>query len=190
MLPNGERDKLIFTGPVGVGKTTAIACISDVPPVTTDVEATDETLQKKGTTTVAMDYGFMVLEDGHYIHLYGTPGQERFEFMWDILSANGIGLVVLIDATSANPVEDLDLYLDHFAELVSNSAAVIGITRSDLASREVYLDIQQRLKERRQKLPIFELDARAKPDVKAIMHALLAELAYSGQSTTSTISIH
>lgn len=179
MLPSTERDKLIFTGPVGVGKTTAIACISDIPPVSTDVRATDETILKKSHTTVAMDYGFMTLDDGQYIHLYGTPGQERFDFMWDILIDNGIGLVLLIDATSSNPVHDLDLYLDHFDEFIRKTASVVGITRSDLASREVYVNIQERLRERRQKMPIFEIDARKPQNVKVLLHALLAELAYS-----------
>lgn len=179
MLPSSERDKLIFTGPVGVGKTTAIGCLSDVPPVSTDVQATDETLARKERTTVAMDYGFMTLDDGHYIHLYGTPGQERFDFMWEILVDNGIGLVVLIDATSRDPVHDLDCYLDHFEEFIEKTGAVVGITRSDLASREVYLDIQQRLKARGQTLPIFDIDARDRRDVTVVMHALLAELAYA-----------
>lgn len=179
MLQSSERDKLIFTGPVGVGKTTAIACISDIPPVSTDVQATDETRLKKERTTVAMDYGLMMLDDGHYIHLYGTPGQERFAFMWDILVENGIGLVLLIDATSDDPVHDLDTYLDHFAGFIGQTAAVVGITRSDLVAREVVLDIQHRLKQRNQRLPLFEVDARAPQDVKVLLHALLAELAYA-----------
>jgi signal recognition particle receptor subunit beta len=174
-----EPDKLIFTGPVAVGKSTAIACISDIPAISTDVAATDETLLKKQRTTVAMDYGFMGLDDGHYVHLYGTPGQERFNFMWDILIENGMGLVVLIDASAEDPVRDLDLYLDHFADFVKKTAAVVGITRSDLVSREVFLDIHHRLQQRRQKLPLFEIDAREPADVRVLIHALLAEVTYS-----------
>jgi signal recognition particle receptor subunit beta len=84
--------KIIFTGPVGVGKTTAIQSISDVPPIKTDAAAGDMTKARKSETTVAMDYGIMHLDDGEKIHLYGTPGQERFDFMWDILSVGGLGL--------------------------------------------------------------------------------------------------
>lgn len=174
-----EPDKVIFTGPVAVGKTTAIACISDIPTISTDVAATDDTILKKERTTVAMDYGFMMLEDGQYVHLYGTPGQERFNFMWDILVEGGMGLVVLIDATAENPVRDLDLYLDHFANFINETAAVVGITRSDLVTREVFLDIHHRLEQRQQKLPLFEIDARDSRDVKVLMHALLAEVAYA-----------
>jgi signal recognition particle receptor subunit beta len=174
-----EPDKVIFTGPVAVGKTTAIACISDIPAISTDVDATDETMLRKERTTVAMDYGFMTLDDGQYVHLYGTPGQERFNFMWDILVEGGMGLVVLIDASAENPVRDLDLYLDHFAEYIHKTAAVVGITRSDLVTREVFLDIHHRLQQRKQKLPLFEIDARDPQDVRVLMHALLAEVAYS-----------
>lgn len=73
--------KIIFTGPVGSGKTTAIATLSDEPPVCTNQNATDMTKEKKSKTTVAMDYGTMSLDAKEKIHLYGTPGQERFNFM-------------------------------------------------------------------------------------------------------------
>jgi len=69
--------KIIFTGPVGAGKTTAIASISDVEPFSTDKLSTDMTAKRKAKTTVAMDYGYMKLDSGETIHLYGTPGQER-----------------------------------------------------------------------------------------------------------------
>ncbi|RKZ90665.1 MAG: GTP-binding protein, partial [Gammaproteobacteria bacterium] len=84
--------KIIFTGPVGAGKTTAITSISDVPPVGTDASASDMTKKRKGSTTVAMDYGILKLDGGEQIHLYGTPGQERFDFMWEILTTGGLGL--------------------------------------------------------------------------------------------------
>ncbi len=70
--------KIIFTGPVGAGKTTAISSLSDIPVLGTDEMASDMTVHRKQTTTVAMDYGLMKLDAGERIHLYGTPGQERF----------------------------------------------------------------------------------------------------------------
>ena len=78
------ENKIIFTGPVGVGKTTAIAALSDDPPVQTDASASDMTQDRKGHTTVAMDYGVIRLDEHTKVHLYGTPGQERFDFMWII----------------------------------------------------------------------------------------------------------
>jgi len=73
------ENKIIFTGPVGVGKTTAIAALSDEPPIQTDASASDMTAVRKGYTTVAMDYGLIQLDENTKIHLYGTPGQERFD---------------------------------------------------------------------------------------------------------------
>jgi signal recognition particle receptor subunit beta len=121
--------KIIFTGPVGVGKTTAIQSISDVPPIKTDAAAGDMTKARKSETTVAMDYGIMHLDDGEKIHLYGTPGQERFDFMWDILSVGGLGLVLLLDNTCADPFQDMKFFLDSFAD----TSVAIGITQMDLS---------------------------------------------------------
>ena len=67
--------KIIFTGPVGSGKSTAIQAYSGVAPVITDVRPTDMTLSMKDHTTVAMDYGMIQLDDETRVHLYGTPGQ-------------------------------------------------------------------------------------------------------------------
>nr|WP_305908301.1 ATP/GTP-binding protein [Methylomarinum sp. Ch1-1]MDP4521123.1 ATP/GTP-binding protein [Methylomarinum sp. Ch1-1] len=103
--------KIIFTGPVGAGKTTAINSISDVPPVKTDAVASDMTKSRKSATTVAMDYGVMNLDGGEKIHLYGTPGQERFDFMWDILTTGGIGLVLLLDNSRLDPFQDMKFFL-------------------------------------------------------------------------------
>ena len=75
-----SNHKIIFTGPVGAGKTTAISSISDMPPLTTDEAASDMTRNRKSGTTVAMDYGVMNLQASERIHLYGTPGQERFDW--------------------------------------------------------------------------------------------------------------
>ena len=95
--PAMSHYKIIFAGPVGAGKTTAVAAASDIPPVRTDAAASDEVRDIKPQTTVALDYGAMKLGDGSTIHLYGTPGQERFDFMWEILTEGGIALVLLID---------------------------------------------------------------------------------------------
>ena len=92
-----RENKIIFTGPVGVGKTTAIAAISDEALVQTDASASDMTLDRKRNTTVAMDYGAISLDEDTKVHLYGTPGQERFNFMWEILSQGSMGLVLLLD---------------------------------------------------------------------------------------------
>ena len=77
--------KLLVSGPPGAGKTTAIYALSEIPPICTEVLATDELTLEKEETTVGMDYGQITLGEGEVIAVYGTPGQPRFSFMWQIL---------------------------------------------------------------------------------------------------------
>lgn len=121
--------KFIFTGTPGAGKTTAISAISDFPPVSTDAFATDELSDIKEQTTVAMDFGELTLESGERIGLYGTPGQDRFRHMWEILIRGGLGLIILIDNSRPDPLFDLKIYLDNFRQFILETGAVIGITR-------------------------------------------------------------
>lgn len=174
MIP-GEN-KIIFAGPVGAGKTSAIGCISDIPPVGTDVLASDETLDKKDMTTVAMDYGYIQLSDDECIHLYGTPGQERFDFMWTILCEGGLGLVLLVDATSSNPLKDTEFYLNAFDNFIQTTGAVVGITRADIADNTMYEQVQDLIIDKGYPIPVIEIDARNEEDVKTLVHALLAVL--------------
>lgn len=169
-------EKIIFTGPMGAGKTTAIGAISEVPPISTEVRCSDEGKLRKETTTVAMDYGYFTLEDGSRIHLYGSPGQERFDFMWNILTKGGIGLVLLIDNARPDPLADLVLYLDAFKDFIEQTGAVIGITRLDVSNRVMLSDYTDKLLERGQIFPTFEVDVRISNDVKILIHALLATL--------------
>jgi len=168
--------KIIFTGPVGAGKTTAIQSISDVPPVRTDAAASDMTKTRKAETTVAMDYGIMNLDDGEKIHLYGTPGQERFDFMWDILSVGGLGLVLLLDNTRADPFQDMKFFLDSFADFIADTSVAIGITQMDLSATPTVDDYHQQLKKYGLKPAVFAVDARERKDVSLLLQSLLLSI--------------
>lgn len=166
-------NKIIFTGPVGAGKTTAIASISDIPPVTTDAAASDMTLNRKGHTTVAMDYGVLLLDEKTKVHLYGTPGQERFDFMWEILSLGSIGVILIVDNSRPNPFKDIQFFLNAFKELLQKVPVVIGVTKTDVKNSpttEMYAEMLEKLGVYP---PIFEIDARKKEDVKSLVMALL-----------------
>lgn len=168
-----QYNKIIFTGPVGAGKSTAIASISDVPPLSTDESASDMTRERKASTTVAMDYGVMNLPGGEKIHLYGTPGQERFDFMWDILSTGGIGLVLLLDNTRADPFRDMRFFIDKFRGFIDATSLVVGVTQMDLSPRPLLEEYHRQLEPMGLKAPIFEVDARRKTDVSLLVQALL-----------------
>ncbi|KES10506.1 putative GTPase [Snodgrassella alvi SCGC AB-598-O02] len=167
------ENKIIFTGPVGVGKTTAIAALSDDPPIQTDANASDMTQDRKGYTTVAMDYGVIRLDSNTKVHLYGTPGQERFDFMWSILSRGSMGLILLLDNTRPNPLKDLKFFITSFHDLLDDAPVVVGVTKMDLNSQpgvEVY---QQYLAQHNMNVPVFEIDARNEDDVKQLVTAML-----------------
>lgn len=165
--------KIIFTGPVGAGKTTAIHSISDVKPVKTDAAASDMTKSRKAATTVAMDYGVMNLEGGEKVHLYGTPGQERFDFMWDILTNGGIGLILLLDNSRADPFHDMTFFLNAFRRFINDTSVAIGITQMDVSSTPTIEEYHARLQDAAFKPAVFAVDAREKNDVSLLVQALL-----------------
>jgi len=168
--------KIIFTGPVGAGKTTAIHSISDVPPIKTDAAASDMARSRKASTTVAMDYGIMNLAGGEKLHLYGTPGQERFDFMWDILTTGGIGLILLLDNTRADPFQDMKFFLNTFDKFIADTSIAIGVTQMDLSKKPTIDDYHNQLQAMALKPPVFAVDARVKSDVSLLIQALLYSL--------------
>ena len=97
--------KIVLAGGFGVGKTTAVASISDVPPLSTEAAITAvaagtdalEAVPDKTTTTVALDFGRVDIDEGVVLYLFGTPGQDRFGFFWDDLIRGAMGALVLVD---------------------------------------------------------------------------------------------
>lgn len=169
--------KIIFTGPVGAGKTTAIGVLSDIETVRTESAASDMTRERKPETTVAMDYGRVSLPDGTSIHLYGTPGQERFDFMWDILTEGGIGLILLVDNMRPDPINDLAFFIKAFRDFIQKTGVVVGITRTDLRQVPAIEDYQcELLNHGLGNTPVFEVDAREKRDIGMLVETLLCSL--------------
>lgn len=171
--------KIIFAGPVGSGKTTSISSVSDIMVVGTEAKASDDVALRKANTTVAMDYGVLNLEGGMKVHLYGTPGQDRFNFMWEILSEGAMGFVILIDSLRPDPLGDLETYIKAFGKPIAKSgdALVIGVTRTENNRHTDLLDrVNERLAAAKLTVPAFEVDGRKREDVKQMLLALLALL--------------
>ena len=106
--------KIVVTGPFSAGKTRFIKTISEIDVVSTERKITRriEGITKK-TTTVALDYGRVTLDDT-VLHLHGTPGQARFDFMWDILAQEMDGFVLLVDAADLDSVDEARELIDIF----------------------------------------------------------------------------
>src|ERR687894_907982 len=106
--------KIVITGPFAAGKTTFIKTISEVAIVGTDRGITDDTRSVKPRTTVALDFGRLTFADDLTLFLFGTPGQRRFEVMWEILSQGMIGFVVLVNAEDVRSAEEAGHILEQF----------------------------------------------------------------------------
>lgn len=170
--------KILFAGPVAAGKTSAIGAVSDSEVVRTEARASDSTAEIKDRTTVAMDYGTLKVNESVTIQLIGTPGQDRFDFMWEILSQGAIGIVILVADDRKDPIADLQCYLNSFGDIIKREgvACSVGVTRTDLRSRVVLDPYYECIKSFGKKIPVFEMDARDRDDVRTVLLALVAML--------------
>ena len=91
--------KIVVTGPFNAGKTELIRAVSEIEVVNTEKKVTSDTEKVKSTTTVARDFGRITVDNDLVLFLFGTPGQKRFDFMWEILSEGMLGFIVMIDST-------------------------------------------------------------------------------------------
>ncbi|MCU1718475.1 GTP-binding protein [Pseudomonas sp. 5P_3.1_Bac2] len=167
--------KILFTGTMGAGKTTAISAISEIPPVTTDVQNNDPSLHKD-TTTVGLDYGELTLPGGEQLRLYGTPGQQRFAFMWQILAKGALGIVILLDHSRPDPLADLSIYLSNFAELIASTGCVVAVGRLPLSASSALDQYSKRLAEHGLICPVVRADVRDKAQVLGLLDLLLLQL--------------
>jgi uncharacterized protein len=168
--------KIVFSGSMGAGKTTAIGVISDIPPVITDVMNTDTAQHTKATTTVGIDYGEVDLDHDEKLLLYGTPGQERFDFMWEILARRALGIILLVDNSRPDPMADMNRFLDVFAQFSEEGAIVIGIGRTEGHPKPGVEDYHREVEKRKLVLPVFAVDVRRKKDVQLLLNAMLSTL--------------
>ena len=168
--------KLVFAGSMGAGKTTAIRAISEIEPISTEVENSDRTEFDKDHTTVAMDYGELTLRSGEKLGLYGTPGQVRFDFMWQIIATGALGIVVLIDNSRPDPLADLTRYLAAFRSHAQAGAVVVAIGRMETHPRPDLGDYSHRLEEMQLIIPMMPADVRNRADVIEVLEVLFHQI--------------
>ena len=170
--------KIVITGPFAAGKTTLIKTISEVAIVGTERDVTDETKSVKQRTTVAMDFGRLTFADDLSLFLFGTPGQRRFEVMWEILSEGMIGFILLVNAADERSVEEGSHILDQFRQY-ADVPYVIGVSHLDEqpdAPEVVFGRVRQAL-EVPETVEVIACDPREREDVKSLMlHILMGVL--------------
>ena len=169
-----KRIKIVIAGSVGSGKTTAIATLSHFAPISTETRPSDGVTNKKSTTTVAMDYGEMRFDNGLKIFLYGTPGQKRFDFMSQLLFENAWGIIMLIDNTEADPIAELDYYLNTYLKIANKKHMAIGITHYDEKPTPSIDDYNRHLQQKNLSFPVIQTDARNSSSLANLLASLVS----------------
>jgi signal recognition particle receptor subunit beta len=169
--------KIVVAGAFGVGKTTAVTAISEIPPLTTEASMTavaagvdDASLVPgKTTTTVAMDFGRITIDESLKLYIFGTPGQERFGFMWRDLAQGALGALVIVDSRR---LEDCYAAVDFFERM--RLPFVVAVNRFDDELAHSLDDVRWALA-LGPTVPVVAFDARAFTSVRDALLVLLDE---------------
>jgi uncharacterized protein len=167
--------KIVVAGGFGAGKTTFVGSVSEIVPLTTEAVMTDASVgiddiaatPSKSTTTVAMDFGRLTLEDDLILYLFGTPGQHRFWFMWDDLVRGAIGAVVLADTRRlADSFAPVDFFEDRRLPFVVGLNCFDGVLHHDIPEVRAAIGLED-------DVPIVPCDARDRESVKQTLIILV-----------------
>jgi len=165
----GNVYKVLVTGPFNAGKTVFTRTISDIPIVTTEQRITDQFKSVKEETTVAMDYGQFRLDDNLF-HIYGTPGQPRFEFMRDILSREMDAFIVLVDSFDREGLVQAKRLIRSF-RCKSRVPYLVAANKQDLANA-LSAGAVARALELNQNIPVVPCVASDKASVRNVLREL------------------
>ena len=180
---------ILFGGPMGAGKTTAIQSLSETRVIATEAANSDRGTSNKPTTTVALDYGTILLggglsEDGdgdtqdELVRLYGIPGQRRFDFMWKVLKRRATGMVLLVHNDAPRPFEAMLEFLEEFGDLYDRGGIVVGVTRTDVSNRPLLPDYSEVIETvyPNRLIPVFAVDPRSAASMRLALMTLIANV--------------
>lgn len=163
--------KMVITGPFNSGKTAFVQSISEIDVVSTERAISSEAERIKSQTTVAMDFGRITVDDDLVLYLFGTPGQRRFDFMWEILSQGMLGFVVMVDSTRPETFREAKSILETF-RAYAPTPYVVAANKQDLPDAWSVEDLRValRLDPEIKMLPCVATDRES---VKAVLLELL-----------------
>ena len=185
--------KIIVAGGFGVGKTTLVSSVSEIQPLLTEEYLTDESVgvddtsgvEAKATTTVAMDFGRITLSDDLVLYLFGTPGQDRFDFMWEILGEGMLGYILLVDSSRPDSLDEAVGILAAFRKMARVPFVVAlnrsaGIDQGDETNVRAVLELGD-------EIPVVPCDATDRESVKAVLLALLYSVLDEVEAERATV---
>lgn len=187
-LPAARVHRIVFVGAFGVGKTTAIAAVSDIPVLRSDAAISDPGADgacgpDKTTTTVAIDYGEIHIDHGERYALYGVPGQARFSHIWDMVLPPAFGVILLANPQRDGDLADTGRWLAHIAERAPRATVLIGVTRVAPDDDAALAPYRRLIAPWHPTQPVFAFDPRESDHVRWMLGTLLA---LAGSSSSST----
>jgi len=170
--------KMVVTGPFNAGKTEFIRSVSEIDVVSTERRISMETERIKDTTTVAMDFGRITVDNDLVLYLFGTPGQRRFDFMWEILSEGMLGFIVMVDSTRPETFREARSILETF-RAYAPTPYVVAANKQDKEDAWEIGDMRNVLR-LDPKVKLLSCVATDKESVKAVLlellYSILAEM--------------
>jgi len=166
--------KMVVTGPFNAGKTQFIQSVSEIDVVSTERQVSNDAERTvKATTTIAMDFGRITVDDDLVLYLFGTPGQKRFDFMWEILSEGMLGFVVVVDSSRPETFREARMILETF-RAYAPTPYVVAANKQDVQDAWELEDVRHALR--------LDGDIKLLPCVatdKTHVKSVLLELLYS-----------
>jgi small GTP-binding protein len=168
-----KKIKVVIAGPFAAGKTQFINTVSEIKTVKTE-RRTQQSSERsvKDYTTVAMDFGKIRIDDEHELYLFGTPGQFRFDFMWEILGEGALGIIILVDSTNPTTFHEARKIINFFQSRFP-VPMVVGANKQDLPNAwspedvRIALDIDEE-----EGIPVIPVSAINKESVKNTLFTL------------------
>jgi len=170
--------KMVVTGPFNAGKTEFIRSVSEIDVVSTERKISSDPERVKETTTVAMDFGRITVDNDLVLYLFGTPGQKRFDFMWEILSEGMLGFVVMVDSSRPETFREARSILETFRAYAPTPYVVAANKQDkddawDMEDMRIALRLSPRVK----LLPCVSIDKETvKSVLLELLYSILAEM--------------